>query len=74
MNKFKVLSIVFGIMAVLLSIVMCAVVAYNYCSMLWGAKYEGYSAPANISFYLAVPYILGIVICVVLMLFFKKKY
>lgn len=74
MNKFKALSAVFGILAILLSIIMCAVVAYNYYGMLWGIKYEGYSAPANVAFYLAIPYILGIVVCVVLMLFFKKKY
>lgn len=42
----KALSTVFWIFAVLLSDVMCAVVAYNYCDMLWCIKYAGYSAPA----------------------------
>ena len=73
MDKFKALSVAFGVMAVLLSDVMCAVVAYHYCDMLWGIKYAGYSAPANVSFYLAIPYLIGIVVCVILMLFFKKK-
>ena len=32
----KTLSTVFWVLAVLLSDVMCAIVAYNYCDMVWG--------------------------------------
>ena len=68
-----VLSTVFKVLAVLLSDVMCAVVAFNYCNMLWGIRYAGYSAPANVAFLTAVPYVIGIVVCVILALFFRRK-
>lgn len=69
----KVLSKVFGILAIILSDIMCAVVAYNYCELVWGGKYAGYSAPASTAFLLAIPYLIGIVICVVLTVVFKKR-
>lgn len=69
----KALSTVFWVLAVLLSDVMCAVVAYNYCDMVWGVKYAGYSAPAWTAFLVAIPYAIGVVVCVVLAIFFKKK-
>lgn len=69
----KTLSKLFSLFAILLSDIMCAVVAYNYCDILWGTKYAGYSAPANTAFTLSIPYIVGIVACVVLALTFSKK-
>ena len=69
----KVLSTVFWILAVLLSDVMCAVVAYNYCDMVWGIKYAGYSAPKWTAFLPATPFVIAIAVCIVLALFFKKK-
>ena len=69
----KASSAVFRILAVLLSDVMCAVVAYNYCGMLWGIRYAGYSAPAWTAFLAAIPYAVGIVVCLVLAGFFRKK-
>jgi len=36
----KKLSTIFAVLAILLSDVMCAVVAYNYCALEWGGKYE----------------------------------
>ncbi len=69
----KASSAVFRILAVLLSDVMCAVVAYNYCDMLWGIRYAGYSAPAWTAFLAAIPYAVGIVVCLVLAGFFRKK-
>ena len=68
-----VLSAVFAALAVILSDVMCAVAAFNYCDMLWGIKYAGYSAPASVAFLTAVPYAVGIIICVILSLFLKKR-
>ena len=68
-----VLSAVFAALAVILSDVMCAVVAFNFCDMLWGIKYAGYSAPASVAFLTAVPYAVGIIICVILSLFLKKR-
>ena len=69
----KTLSTIFWILAVILSDVMCAVVAYNYCDMVWGIRYAGYSAPASTAFILAIPYGIGIAVCVMLAALFKKK-
>lgn len=69
----KTLSEIFLILAVILSDVMCALVAYNYCDMVWGIRYAGYSAPASTAFILAIPYGIGIAVCVILALYFKKK-
>lgn len=65
----KTISNLFLILAVLLSDVMCAVVAYNYCDMMWGIKYAGYSAPVSTAFLVAI----AIVVCVVIALYFKKR-
>jgi hypothetical protein len=73
MKKLKVMSIVFWVFSVLLSNVMCATVAYNYCHMVYSIKYEGFSAPANVAFVLAVPYLIGIIICAGLAISFQKK-
>ncbi len=69
----KILSIIFGLLAVLLSNIMCAVVAYNYCALLWGRQYAGYSAPASTAFALAIPYVIGIVVCVILAIVLRKR-
>ena len=69
----KTLSSVFWVLAVLLSDVMCAIVAYNYCDMVWGIRYAGYSAPAWTAFMVAIPFAVAIAVCIVLALFFKKK-
>ena len=69
----KILSKVFGVLAILLSDVMCAVVAYNYCDILWGIKYAGYSAPAGTAFISAIPFAIAIAVCVFVSLFLKKK-
>ena len=55
----KKLSIIFSVLAILLSDIMCAVVAYNYCALEWSGKYEGWSAPASTALFLAIPYIIG---------------
>ena len=69
----KKLSVCFWVLAALLSDIMCAVVAWNYRSMLCGIKYEGYSAPASAAFLLAIPFAAGIAICAALALYFKKR-
>ena len=67
------LSVVFFVLAILLSNIMCAVVAYNYCDMLWGIKYAGYSAPARTAFLSGIPFLIGIIVCTCLALYFRKK-
>ena len=62
-KKRKILLCIWGALAVLLSDMMCASVAYRYCSFQWGARYEGWSAPANTAFLYAIPYLAGIVLC-----------
>lgn len=74
MKKYKYLAYVFMILAILLSNVMCAAVAYNYCDMQWRIRYEAYGAPANIAFLLVIPYAAGIAVCVILAWVFCKKY
>lgn len=69
----KILSVIFELLAILLSNIMCAVVAYNYCDLLWGGRYAGYSAPASTAFLLAIPYAVGIVVCGILAVVFRKK-
>ena len=69
----KTISNLFLILAVLLSDVMCAVVAYNYCDMMWGIKYAGYSATVSTAFLVAIPFAIAIVVCVVIALYFKKR-
>ena len=69
----KKLSICSWVLAVILSDIMCAVVAFNYCNMIWGIQYEGYSAPAWTALLLAIPFLIAIAICVALAFFFKKR-
>lgn len=59
MNK---TTIFFTALAVLLSDVMCALVGYNYGKMVMGA---GYSAPAWTAFLWAIPFLMGIVLCII---------
>lgn len=73
MNKFRFLQYLFAAFAVLLSDMMCATVAYNYCSLQWGALYKGSSAPPVIAFLFAIPYLAGMVLCTILAYFFCKK-
>ena len=70
MKKFKFLFIA---LAILLSDIMCFVVAYNYRDMLCGIEHSGFSAPAEIAFLYAIPFIAGIIICVIPAIRFRNK-
>lgn len=74
MKKYKHLACLFSVLALLLSNVMCAAVAYNYCSLLWCGRYGGCSAPANTAFLLCIPYGAGILICTASARFFNQKH
>ena len=74
MKKYKYMACFFAALAVLLSNVMCAVVAYNYCDLQWGGQYAGYSAPSSVAFVYCIPYGIGIIICVILAWLFNKKH
>ena len=69
----KKLSVVFGLFAIILSNVMCAVVAFNYRDMLCGIQHSCYSAPAWVEFLSAIPYAFAIAVCIILAVVFKKR-
>ena len=69
----KKLSVVFGLFAIILSNVMCAVVAFNYRDMLCGIQHSSYSAPAWVAFLSAIPYAVAIAVCIILAVVFKKR-
>ena len=69
----KNLSTLFTIIALILSHVMCIVLAYNYRDALCAIEHAGFSAPASIVFILAVPFAIGIVVCALLAIKFRKK-
>ena len=69
----KKISNIFIALAIILSNVMCAVVAYNFCKMQWGARYGMYSAPAWVTFLYAIPYGIGIAVCVVVAVVLRKR-
>lgn len=74
MKKYKYLTALFAILAILLSNVMCAAVAYNYCTLQWCGQYSGCSAPPSTAFVYCIPYGIGILICVALTRIFYKKH
>ena len=73
MKKNKLFTAIFLAIALVLSHLMCIHVAYAYCDMLWGIEYAGYSAPANVAFFLSIPYLVGIAAAATLSLIFWKK-
>lgn len=74
MKKYKALSCFFLALAILLSDIMCALAAYNYCNLQWEITHSGFSAPAEIAFLLAIPYAAGILVCAALAWLFHKKW
>ena len=69
----KKLSILFAVIAVLLSDAMCFAVAYNYRGLMCGIEHAGFSAPAGIAFIIAIPFLICIAVCVILSTIFYKK-
>lgn len=72
-NCMKKLSYLFTALAIVLSDIMCFVVAYNYRDMICGIEHAGYSAPASTAFLYAIPFVVGIIVCAVLAIRFRKK-
>jgi len=66
MKKYKALSRLCWLGVLVLSHLMCVVVAYNYASMLWCGRYGGCSAPADVAFLFAIPFVLGMVVLALL--------
>ncbi len=61
----KVSNLLF-VAALVLSHLMCIVVAYNYRDMLCGIQHSCYSAPAWVAFLDIIPFGIGIFICVII--------
>lgn len=70
MNK---ISHLFIVLAILLSDILCSVVAFHYRDMLCGIQHAGYSAPASTAFLYAIPFGIGILICAVAAYTLAKK-
>ncbi len=73
MKKTKNLRNLFVVLSLLLSHAMCAVIAYLYRDMRCGIAHMGYSAPAAVVFLYAIPFIIGIGVCVALAIVCHKK-
>ena len=73
MKKYGLLSRLFVLLALLLSHAMCAVVAYHYSALQFSIEHLGFSAPANIAFLLAVPFGMGIAVCLLLAWRFHRR-
>ena len=73
MNKNKLISIIFACIAILLSDVMCAFVAYNYRDYLYCIAYKGYSAPAWVTLFYSIPFLLAIIVSITIAIIFYKS-
>ena len=73
MKRNKILAVVFGVITVLLLCAMCATVAFSYAEMICAMNHCGASAPPEIAFFLAIPFLVGIAISAVLWTVFHKK-
>lgn len=69
----KKLSVLFGVLAVVLSHAMCIVVTWCYRDMICGVMHAGYSAPSEVAFFFVIPFAIPILICVVLSIIFYRK-
>ena len=69
----KRISLLLTIIALILSHIMCFVVAWNYRDMLCGIAHSCYSAPAEMAFLTAIPYAAGIMICGILAYILRRK-
>ena len=54
---------IFILLAIVLSDVMCAEVAYEYRAMECGIAHMGCSAPPDVAFLYAIPFLIGIAVC-----------
>ncbi|WP_295161882.1 hypothetical protein [uncultured Brachyspira sp.] len=70
--KEKIIKIV-KLIGYIFSYMMVAVVAFNYGYMFYAIKFDGFSAPASVSFIFAVPFLIAISICIIIVKILKKK-
>lgn len=66
-------SSVLTIVGIVLGHIMCAVVGYNYCNMIWLGKSGMTSAPAYVAFVYAVPFGIAIAISLITAVILNRK-
>ena len=71
-NKERIIKII-KLIAYLFSYMMVTVVAFNYGYMLYAVKFDGASAPPSVSFIFAIPFILAILVCIIIIKIIKKR-
>lgn len=69
----KKASVACLVLAVLLSDVMCGVVGFAYRDMLCGIEHSLYSAPASVAFLYAIPFLVGILGCLLVAYILYRK-
>lgn len=69
----KLLRNVCVALALVLSHAMCAFVAWVYRDIVCGMEHRGFSAPPDIAFLYAVPFAVGILLCLGLAYVFHRK-
>ena len=72
LKKEKIIKII-KLIIIIFSYMMVTVVAFNYGYMFYAIKFDGASASANISFIFALPFIIAILLCVILIKIINKK-
>ena len=71
-NKERIIRVI-KLIAYIFSYMMVTVVAFNYGYMFYAVKFDGASAPPSVSFIFAIPFIIAILVCVILIKIIKKK-
>ncbi|MDO7021209.1 hypothetical protein Q5M86_10535 [Brachyspira innocens] len=71
-NKERIIKTI-KIIAYLFSYMMVTVVAFNYGYMFYAVKFDGASAPPSVSFIFAIPFIVAILVCIIIIRIIKKK-
>ncbi|WP_295159037.1 hypothetical protein [uncultured Brachyspira sp.] len=74
MNKKERIIKTIKIIAYLFSYMMVTVVAFNYGYMFYAVKFDGASAPPSISFIFAIPFIIAILLCLIIIKIIKKRF
>ena len=71
-NKERIIKTI-KLIAYIFSYMMVTLVAFNYGYMFYAVKFDGASASPNISFIFAIPFIIAILICLILINIINKK-
>lgn len=73
LKKEKIIKII-KLIIIIFSYMMVTVVAFNYGYMFYAVKFDGASASPNISFIFALPFIIAILVCFIIIKIIKKKF